>query len=58
MADMKTGRCPQCGYRLPKKETLRCPRCNMSLVEKCLDCKGCSLAAWEKKDDVCSDNRL
>jgi predicted amidophosphoribosyltransferase len=53
MANTRTGSCPQCGYRLPKKETLRCPRCNMSLVEKCLDCTGCSPSAWEKKDDVC-----
>ncbi len=55
MANTKTGRCPQCGYRLPKKETLRCPRCNMSLVEKCLDCTGCSPYAWEKNDDVCPE---
>ncbi|MEW5922173.1 MAG: hypothetical protein AB1796_14760 [Bacillota bacterium] len=55
MAITKKGRCPQCGYRLPHKETLRCPRCNMSLVEKCLDCAGCSPSVWEKKDDACPE---
>ncbi len=56
-APNKKIKCPRCGYILSQREILRCPRCNMSLVEKCFDCAGCSIYAWEKKDDACTKNK-
>ncbi|RJX23462.1 MAG: hypothetical protein C4554_10880 [Dethiobacter sp.] len=55
MNKAKPRKCPRCGYIFSGEQLVRCPRCNMNLLEKCMDCDGCSSSLWERGKQTCTD---